>query len=269
MFYFILIKTKVCIFKERLKAKVKTSLTIENSKNKITNIMDKADILYHIQKKLIEDLGFIVSDLEVEYKNSLNNSWVFNLLYDLIKKLRPARVDKVDYTRNQMETDLRNTIDKHYKVIQGHIPEIEVEDIHSLISVLGDLYELIYSRAEAELSTLGSNTSKYESPEQLVMAEFENSKAFETKEEHQEWLSDVLGKLGSILNYFDNLGQTLASKTGLMWKIKVKFAKHYLKWKLGIQLDIPKLSGDISVAKKAVINSYRKFENRLIECRYC
>lgn len=231
--------------------------------------MDKADILYYVQKKLIEDLSFIVSEVEVEYKNSLNNSWVFGLLYDLVKKLKPARVDKIDYSRNQMESDLKNAIDKHYKVIQSHVPEIKVEDIHSLISVLGDLYELIYLRATAEISTLEPKISKYESTEQLVMSEFENSKAFETKEEHQKWLSEVLNKLSAILNYIDNLGQTLVNKRGLMWKIKVKFAKQYLRWKLGIRLDIPKLSGDINVAKKAIINSYQRFENRLIECRYC
>ncbi len=54
-----------------------------------------------------------------------------------------------------------------------------------------------------------------------------------------------------------------------MWKIKVKFVKQYLRWKLGIRLDIPKLAGDINVAKKAIINSYQRFENRLIKYRYC
>jgi len=75
--------------------------------------MDKTDILYHIQKKLIEDLSIIVCEVEGEYKNSLNNSWVFGLLYDLVKKLQPARVDKIDYSRNRLENDLNNTIDKH------------------------------------------------------------------------------------------------------------------------------------------------------------
>jgi len=37
-----------------------------------------------------------------------------------------------------------------------------------------------------------------------------------------------------------------------MWKIKVKFAKHYLRWKLGIRLDVSKLAGDIKVALNKV-----------------
>jgi hypothetical protein len=230
--------------------------------------MKKTDILYDIQKKLIQDLGFVISEVKEEYKNSLNNSWVFDHLDDLIKKLQPARVDKIDYDRKDLETDLKKAVDEHLKEMQGHIPEIKTEDIHNLICTVGDLYELIYSRAEAELSSLELNISKYDNSEQLVKSEFEKSKAFDAKEEHQKWLADVLGKLGEILNYVENLGQTLANKKGIKWKIKVKSAKYYLWWKLGISLDIPKLAEDISVAKRAILNSYRNYEDKLIERRY-
>ncbi len=47
--------------------------------------MKKTDILYDIQKKLIQDLGFIISEVKEEYKNNLNNSWVFDHLDDLIE----------------------------------------------------------------------------------------------------------------------------------------------------------------------------------------
>ncbi len=76
---------------------------------------------------------------------------------------------------------MKTAVDEYLKAIQKHIPEINTEDVHNLISVVGDLYELIYSRAEAELLTLGSNISKYDSSEQLVNSEFENSKAFDIK----------------------------------------------------------------------------------------
>ncbi len=101
-----------------------------------------------------------------------------------------------------------------------------------------------------------------------MKSEFEKSKAFDAKEEHQKWLADVLDKLGEILNYVENLGQTLANKSGFKWYIKVKAAKQYLWWKFGISLDIPKLADDISVAKKAILNSYRNYEDKLIERRY-
>lgn len=230
--------------------------------------MEKADILYGIQRKLIDDLGSIIVEVKGQYKNKLNNAWVFDNLDGLIKKLEPKRVKGVEYTRSDIENNLRSLVNEKIGGIQKHVPEVKTEDALSLVGVAGELYELIYSRAEKELSVLESNASKYSSAEELVNAEFNKAKAFKSKENHQTWLNNVSENLGNVFNYIEGLGITLSKKSGFGWRIKLTAAKIYLKGVLGIGLDLPKLAEDVSVAKEAILKTYQNYEKKLIDSRY-
>jgi len=230
--------------------------------------MERADILYGIQRKLIDDLGSIVFEVKGKYKDKLNNAWVFDYLDKLVKNLEPKRVEGVSYTRADIENNLKALVAEKIVTVQKHVPEIKTEDVYSLINVAGKLYELIYSRAEKELSSLESIASKYSSAEQLVNSEFNKCKAFKTKEDHKKWLIDVSNSLGTVFMYVEGLGNTLANKSGFGWKIKLAGAKAYLKRALGVSLDLPQLAADVSVAKEAILKTYQGYENKLIKSRY-
>jgi hypothetical protein len=230
--------------------------------------MEKADVLYSIQRKLIDDLGSIIVEVKSQYNTLLNNTWVFDNLDGLVKKLEPKRVEGVNYTRLDIENNLKNLINDKLSGIQKHVPEIKTEDVNSLVSVAGELYELIYSRAEKEVSALESIASNYSSAEELVKEKFSKSKSFKSKEDHQKWLDNVSKDIGTILNYVEGLGSTLAKKSGFGWKIKLTAAKVYLKGVLGIELDLPKLAADVSVAKEAILKTYQNYEKKLIDSRY-
>ncbi|TKJ17109.1 hypothetical protein CEE44_01065 [Candidatus Woesearchaeota archaeon B3_Woes] len=230
--------------------------------------MKRVDILYEVQRKLIADLGLIVQEVRKNYQDRLNNAWVFDHLGGLIKKLQPTRVETINYSRKDLETTLSGAIEERIGTIQKHVPEIRTSDVHQLIQRAGNLYELIYSRAEAELSSLESKSDQYNDPKELVQSEFYNNQAFSKKDEHQTWVQDVTENLGAILNYVEVLGQQLAMKKGFGWKAKLAAAKVALSGKLGISLDLPKLAQDISIAKEAILTNYQQYETRLIKGRY-
>lgn len=230
--------------------------------------MDKADILHDIRERLVQDFSSVISDVKEDYKSELSNIWVFDYLNELLKKLQSPRVDKADYRRKDFEHTLNELVDKQLSSIQRYVPEIKTEDIQNLISVAGDLYDLVCLREKAELSGLESSISKYESSKQLMETEFDKSKAFDSKEKHQEWITNVSKNLEVIFDYVEDLGQTLAEKRGLIWAVKLSLTKNSLKSRLGVDLNLASLAEDVSIAKEAFLNKYHEHENKLIESRY-
>lgn len=229
--------------------------------------MEKTDILTAIQEKLIQDLGFVVNNVERDYKPKLNNSWVFKYIGNFIQQLKPAKVDDVSYSRKDVENTIKKSIDENLPKIQNHVPEIKTSDAYSLIPVAGNLYNLISSRADNELTSLESKAANYERSKELINSEFDNSNAFLSKNDHREWVESVSDNLGVVFDYIQNLGNTLSKKKGLSWKIKLKAAKIYLKSKLNIKLNLGELAEDIAVVKDAVISAFQEYEELSIAKR--
>lgn len=235
--------------------------------------MKKTDILCGIQGKLIESLDLAINDVKTEYKNRPNNLWVLDYSDMLVKKLHSIKNDDGNYSRYDFESLLNDTLNRYVRILE-HVPEVDIGELHNLINVAGDLYELVRVREEAELSGLESKISKYDSSERLIKSEYDKCKAFKSKEEHQEWLTNFSSKLRIILDYIENLGEAFANKEcptwkdKIAWKAKLAIAKKFLKAKLGIHIDLPNLAEDVSVLKKSFLNEYKESENKLIESRY-
>ncbi len=224
--------------------------------------MNNADIISDFLKKLIQDLGLIFSNVQKDCKE-IKNAFIFNHLEEFIKKLQPVRIDNINYSRNNIEADLKKLVDENLEIARKYSLEINSEDTHNLISVIGDLYAMAHKRAEVELSSLRLNLSKHNSSEELMKSEFNNSKAFDSKEEHQKWLADAVEKLSLISSQINNVSQNITNQmTGLWWNIKLKAAKFFHGF------DIPSLTEDISIINEAIINNYQKYENSLIDRRY-
>ncbi len=188
--------------------------------------IDNADIIYDFLKKLIQDLGLIFGDVQKGCKE-IKNTLIFNHLEGFIKKLQPVRIDNINYSRNNIEADLKKLVDENLEIARKYSLEIKSEDAHNLISVIGDLYTMAYKRAEAELFSLRLDISKHSSSEELIKSEFNNSRAFNLKEEHQKWLADVVEKLSLISSQIKNVSQNITSQmTGWWWNIKLTFAKY-------------------------------------------
>ena len=227
--------------------------------------MENSDILYCVQKKLIDDLSLIVKDVKQRYNTKISNSWIFDSFDELLKGLQPARVESAEGVRQDLEAKLQKAADKTVNAIQNHIPEVNAADTSKLISSAGSI---IYARAEAELAGLKPKSSQYDNAEQLIEAEFQQAKGFSSDKEHHEWLTKVSGSLGDIFDYVEDMGRILNEKRGFGWKIKLAIAKTYLQARLGISLDLPRLAEDTRVIKKAVIENYQQYENRLIAERF-
>ena len=208
--------------------------------------MKNSDILYCVQKKLIDDLNQIVRDVKPKYNNRISNYWVFNSFEELLKSLHPAKAESAEDVKEGLEARLQTAADKTVNAIKNHIPEVNAEDIHKLISNAGSI---IYARAEAELAGLKPKSSQYDNAEQLIEAEFQQAKGFNSSKEHQEWLSKVSGSLGDIFDYVEDMGRILAEKRGFGWKIKLAIAKTYLQARFRISLDLPRLAEDTRVIK--------------------
>ncbi len=230
--------------------------------------MEKTDILFDVQKRLIQDLTKIVSTVQEEYGHRLNNAWVFDYLDAFLRKLQPARVGNVEYNKSSLETVITETIDNNIGKIQSEIPEINKEDVYKLVDIAGDLYDLIYSRAQKELASLESKASKYNSSEELVQSEFDKVKAFRTKREHQKWMINFSDGMNAILTYVEQMGESIANKTGLIWKGKLLAAKRYLKTHFDVKLSLSELAQDVNIIREAIIKNYEQYENQLIETRY-
>lgn len=210
----------------------------------------------------------VVGSVKQQYAHSLNNSWVFGYLDGLVNKLQPAKAEGVGHTRERLEAGLRMKVDEKLGIVQTHVPEIKTEDVYELVITVGNLYELVCSRAEAELSCLEPKSTQYSDAEQLVNAEFDKSRAFASEDEHRKWLADVLGNLEAIFDYSESIGNILSNKSGFGWLLKISAAKVYLQHKLGINLEVSELAEDVSIAKQAVIGSYQKYEEELMRRRY-
>ncbi len=52
--------------------------------------MNRADLLYAVQGRLITDLTNVVGTVKAEHGPRLNNQWVFPHLDQLLKGLRPT-----------------------------------------------------------------------------------------------------------------------------------------------------------------------------------
>ena len=220
--------------------------------------IDNADIIYDFLKKLIQDLGLIFSDVQKDCKE-IKNTLIFNHLEGFNKKLQPVRIDNINYSRNNIEADLKKLVDENLEIARKYSLEIKSEDTHNLISVICDLYAIAHKRAEVELSSLRLKLSKHNSSEELMKSEFNNSKAFDSKEEHQKWLADAVDKLKAISSQINNVSQNITDQmTGWWWNIKLKAAKYYYGF------DIPNLTEDISIINKSISNNYQKYQNILI-----
>ena len=227
--------------------------------------MEKSDIFHAVQEKLIEDLSGVVDSVKREYESRLENSWIFNYLN--VRNLQPAELN-TDYKREDLEGFLKKAFDENLGIVKENVPELKTEDIYSLIEIIGNLYELLGSRAEAELSGLEAVAFKYDDPKQLVKEEFERARAFNSKEEHEKWLEEFSENAKIILDYVENNAHVLSQKKGFGWKIKLSIARAYLKSAFGVKLNLKKLPEDISVSRGAVLDSYKKYEQELIESRY-
>ncbi|PCI36274.1 MAG: hypothetical protein COB53_10165 [Elusimicrobia bacterium] len=231
--------------------------------------MNRSEILYEVQGRLIDDLGSVVKGVNKKYSGDLNNAWVFDQLDIVMKSMKPAKIDDLKKTnRKSFEAELSKMADENLSMAQEHIPEITSADVKKMIKLIGSIYESLSKRAEAELKRLEACSSKYKKAKDLVAKEFPKSKAFKSKAEHEKWLKTVTKDLGTIFDYIGSLGETLAGKSGFMWNIKLTAAKSFLNGKLGIDLDLDELNADIKVAKKAIITSYEGYEKKLITSRY-
>lgn len=229
--------------------------------------MEKIDLFQSIQERLVQDLTTVVNSVKAEYKSRLGNPWIFDYLDKIIENPQPASLSTLNYNRDDLETTLKKAIDEKFNK-EKKILEIKTEDVHNLVNVVGNLYELVCLRTDAEISSLESKIQEYNNSEQLVKVEFDKSKAFNSKEEHQKWLTEFSKNIGIILDYAEKKAQTLSQKNGLRWKARLTATKIYLKRNFGISLDLTRLPEDIGLVRKAVLNSYQRYEQELIEKRY-
>lgn len=229
--------------------------------------MNREDIFHDIQEKLIQDLVSVVDSIKEKYKSKMHNPGVFDYSAQVIKSLQSTNLSVFTFSRDNLEISLNKVFNEKLNLAK-HILEIRTKEVHNLINIVGDLYEMMCLRTEVELSSLESKIPEYDNSKQLVEKEVYKSKAFSSKEEHQRWLRDFLGNLKTIFDYVESKAKILAEKKGIDWKFKLMFAKSYLKNKFGISFDLTKLPEDIKVMRKAVLNSYSRYERRLIDSRY-
>lgn len=234
--------------------------------------MDRTDILYEIQKKLIEDLKGVVDTVKEDYKDKLKNSWVLDQLDGLLEKLQPKSVENVEYSRKDLEGYLTNLIDSKLDKVKEHLPEIKENDLYKFVTFAGNLYELIHKRAELEVSALESKAFSYSNPVDLIDNEFKKSKAFDSKTEHQEWVNEVSKNLGEVFDHIGHLSNLVLSVEGFFAKSKLKgklvAAKAYLLGKYGINVSFKNLAKDLPVAKEAILKNYDIYESGLMDTRY-
>lgn len=230
--------------------------------------MDRSEILYEVQRKLIGDLGEVVKSVETNYSDKISNSWVFDYLNSSLRNLKPVRVDagREQPSRRDFENKLASLASEHLESVQKHVPKIDNGDVRFVVSNFGRMYELLLKRTKVELAGLESLAHNYSSASEVVSWEFDFVSAFDTGRAHLDWANEFIGNLGSVMEYLEELGETLSNKEGFKWNLKA--ANLYLKNKLEIKLDLKDLPEDIGIARRAVCESYLNYEHKLIESRY-
>jgi len=159
-------------------------------------------------------------------------------------------------------------INPHLPTIQKHVSEITTEGVQKLITTAGDIGQLVYSRALAETEALEKRAVDYNSVKDLVDGEFMRSQAFPDAETHQNWVDEFTLKLVRVFDYAESLSTTLSAKKGLGWKTKLIGARAYLRRKFDLDLDLQELTQDLKVARDAVLETYRSYEENLMNSRY-
>lgn len=151
--------------------------------------MNREDIFHDIQEKLIQDLVSVVDSIKEKYKSKMHNPRVFDYSAQVIKSLQSTNLSVFTFSRDNLEISLNKVFNEKLNLAK-HILEIRTKEVHNLINIVGDLYEMMCLRTEVELSSLESKIPEYDNSKQLVEKEVYKSKAFSSKEEHQRWLRD-------------------------------------------------------------------------------
>lgn len=227
--------------------------------------MNKLEIFYQIQNKLIEDLKKIIDDVKEEYKDSLKNSFVFDYLDIGLAKLKPGKVTQLEKDWPGLEQKMRETVDTGI----GNLPfgarmglkALGAKDTaYGLISLAESPYNLLYDRAVAECEALNAVSSNYNTAEELVMHEFEKVKSFKSNKEHMQWVSDFCNGLGEVFDYIEG-------QVGFL-KMLVPIGKKISSNDILQKINPDTLVDDIKTIKQAVIDTYTKYEKSLMDKRY-
>lgn len=229
--------------------------------------MEKIDLFHSIQERLAQDLATVVNSVKDEYKSRLGNPWILDYLNKSLENPQTASLSILNYNKEDLEANLNKVIDEKFDSGR-EIFEIKDEEVHNFVNTVGNLYELVCLRTNTEISSLESKIQEYSNSKQLIKAEFDKSKAFNSKKEHQEWLAGFSNNIRIILDYAEKKSQALSQKNGFIWKARLAITKVYLKNSFGIDLNLTRLPEDISLIRKAILNSYQKYEQELIKSRY-
>ncbi len=230
--------------------------------------MKKRDIENAVQSKLIDDLEDVVRQVRQEYQGKVSNAWVFDYIEGFMKRMHPGNMDKLDYTRTEMQEKMHAVADKHMTKVQHHMSEIKNEDIGTIVHLAGNMYELIKKRTNAEVDYLVASREGYNSAEELVANEFYKSKAFKTKQAHKRWVNKFSKSLEEMLGKVQEMGDVVAAKRGFMWDMKLGAVKAYLLAKKHINLYVRNMGSDLKVAKEAILTNYKEYEKELMDKRY-